>query len=242
MKKEKKKRPWWKKMLIVLGSVLAVLVLAVGIFLAFWRPIYVHLKSNIYEKELATAQMGEIVFFGDSITDTYDLAAYYPGYTIYNRGISGDATHHLLERMDDVYKLEPSVIVLLVGTNDFMNESRPLSDVVADYEKILQGFKANCPDAVVICQSVYPGGDWPKSKMAQWQQETVQLNTEIARLAQKYGYVYADVYSVLVDGDHMRIDPIYSEDGVHPNAAGYEVITAYLTPYIEAAYAEVKAR
>lgn len=232
MDKKKKTLSGGKKVLLILGIILGVIVLALAAFMLFWRPIYTVYKANLYEKELKTAVTGEVVFLGDSITDAYKLAEHYPRYTTYNRGISGDATYHVLNRMDAVYKLQPSVVVLLIGTNDFMNESRPVDDIITDYEKILLALRENCPDAAVICQSVYPGS----GKMEAWQQGVIELNARIAELAGEYGFAYADVYSILVEEGGLGINPAYSKDGVHPNDEGYALITQYLTPYLEEAY------
>lgn len=239
--KRKKKMTWGKRILIILAIVVAVLVLAFVLLMAFWRPLYVVLKANRFEKELKTAAPGQVVFAGDSITDFYDVAGSYPGYTIYNRGVSGDATFHLLERMDNIYQLQPSVVVLLIGVNDFLNEKRPVDDIVTDYEKILQGLSQHCPGAALICQSVYPTfADGEKSKIADRQKDISVLNGHIKRLAEQYGATYADVFSVLTDDTGEEADARYTKDGIHPNEEGYKVVTAYLTPYLEEAHAGIK--
>ena len=60
-----------------------------------------------------------VVFLGDSITDGWRLNEYFPDRDFINRGISGQITGQMLGRMEsDVIKLQPSLILVLAGTND----------------------------------------------------------------------------------------------------------------------------
>lgn len=246
-KQNGKKIKWYHIVLIVilaiiiaLGSVVAI-VGTHTLYQDVYKPYYLAQKQKGYAEEAATAEKGGIVFFGDSITDQCDLEKYYPGYNVFNRGISGDSTYHLLERMKDVYVLEPSVIVLLIGVNDFMNDDRPVGDVYEDYVKILNGIKINLPDTVVVCQSVYPGADG-QFKVADYNDEIVELNAKIKTLAEEYDYIYADIHPYLLAPDSALIDSTYCTDGVHPNDAGYVVISEHLTPYIEQALEQYNAK
>jgi hypothetical protein len=62
-----------------------------------------------------------LVFLGDSITQGWgdDMGGYFAGMKVANRGISGDTSRGVLLRLkQDVLVLNPSGIVLLIGTND----------------------------------------------------------------------------------------------------------------------------
>lgn len=202
----------------------------------FEKPVYDKSKEKSFSEELAEAKKGEVVFLGDSITDFYDLKKYHPEFTAYNRGISGDSTHHVLDRMESVYALEPSVVVLLIGVNDFMNESRSLEATAADYEKIIVALKEKLPNAKIVLQSVYPGFDGARFKLAKWQDTIKKLNVIISEFSVKYDCIFADIYPCLLDNETGMMDKRYTNDGCHPNEAGYEVISKNLKPYIEQAY------
>ena len=61
----------------------------------------------------------EVAFLGDSLTDGYDVAHYYPQFVTANRGIGGDTTFGLEDRMQvSVYDLKPKVVVMLIGANN----------------------------------------------------------------------------------------------------------------------------
>ena len=62
----------------------------------------------------------DVVFLGDSLTEGYDLDTFYPQYVTVNRGIGGDTTDGLWERLEvSAYELEPKVVVMLIGANNF---------------------------------------------------------------------------------------------------------------------------
>ena len=78
------------------------------------------------EKRAAWAKRVEadqkaVVFLGDSITQGWgdNVGGSFPTLKVANRGISGDTTRGMLVRLaDDVLKLQPTGVVMLMGTND----------------------------------------------------------------------------------------------------------------------------
>jgi lysophospholipase L1-like esterase len=60
-----------------------------------------------------------VVFFGDSITELWNLREYFGGMPYINRGISGQTSSQMLIRFrPDVIALRPGIVVILAGTND----------------------------------------------------------------------------------------------------------------------------
>ena len=51
-------------------------------------------------------------------------------------------------------------------------------------------------------------------------------------VAERYGYEYVDLYSVLLNLETGKIYPEYTTDGGHLTAEGYDVLTAAITPAI----------
>jgi len=69
-----------------------------------------------------------VVFMGDSITDGWKLASYFPSKPYINRGISGQTTPQMLIRFrPDVIALKPQVVVILAGTNDLAGNTGPMA-------------------------------------------------------------------------------------------------------------------
>ena len=182
-------------------------------------------KIAMYESE--NAQYGDyevdVAFLGDSLTDGYDVKKYYPQYLVSNRGIGGETTIGLEERMQvSLYDLKPKVAVMLIGANN-------MDTMFDNYESILLGFQENVPNTKIMLLSLTSmSGEWGKNN-----QLAAYNNVKIKMLAEKYGYEYVDLYSALLNLDSGEIYPEYTTDGGHLTAEGYEVLTAAITPAVE---------
>lgn len=166
----------------------------------------------------------EVAFLGDSLTDGYDLAKYYPQYITVNRGIGGDTTFDLEARLQvSVYDLKPQVVVMLIGANN-------PDTMLQNYEAILQGLKENLPETrVVLLSMTAMGGDHWGSKNAQ----AAYNNVSIKLLAEKYGYTFVDLFTPLYDVSIGEVYEGYTVDGGHFTHEGYTVVTAQITPVLK---------
>ena len=165
----------------------------------------------------------DVAFLGDSLTDGYDLAAYYPDLLVSNRGIGGDTTYDLESRMEvSLYDLKPKVAVMLIGANN-------MDAMFENYEALLRGFEENVPRTKIILLSLTSMGDeWGKKN-----QLAAYNNVKIKLLAEKYGYEYVDLYSALFNLESGEIYPEYTTDGGHLTPLGYEVLTNAIRPAID---------
>jgi hypothetical protein len=120
-------------------------------------------KMSIYQAENANYADYEVdvAFLGDSLTDGYDLKTYYPQYLVSNRGIGGETTIGLEERLQvSVYDLKPKVAVMLIGANN-------MDSMFDNYERILNGFQDNLPNTKIILLSLTSmSGEWGQKKSA----------------------------------------------------------------------------
>lgn len=167
----------------------------------------------------------DVAFLGDSLTDGCDLSKFYPGFKTANRGIGGETTHGLEKRLKvSVYDLKPKVAVMLIGGNN-------LDTMFENYESILKGLQKNLPDTKVILVSLTAmGRDWAyKNHIAAYN------NVKIRLLAEKYGFDFVDVFSLLLDETTNEIRSEYTVEGVHLTDKGYEVLSGAITPVIEKA-------
>ena len=183
---------------------------------------YVENKKAIYAEENAAGGDFEVIFLGDSLTDGYDIAKYYGEYRASNRGIGGDTTSGLIERLQvSAYDAHPQVIVLLIGGNDILG-GKSIESVCENYEKIITGIRQNLPDTKIVWCSLSPlGSDWAKHNKT-----VVRCNEMIRQLAEKYGCAFVDIYTPLCDPNTQRICDEYTVEGVHFTDAGYRVVSA----------------
>lgn len=165
----------------------------------------------------------DVAFLGDSLTDGCDLSTYYPDYVTSNRGIGGDTTLKLEDRLDvSLYQLKPKVAVLLIGANNF-------DTMLSNYEDIIIGIKDNVPQTkLVICSLTSMGGEhWGKNN-----QKAAYNNVTLSKLAAKHCCPFVDLFSPLFDESIGEIHPEYTTDGGHLTHQGYLVVSGAINPVI----------
>ena len=173
-----------------------------------------------------------VVFMGDSITDSWKLDQYFPGAPYVNRGISGQTTSQMLLRFRaDVIDLHPKVVVILAGTNDISGNTGPitLEAIENNYESMVDLAHANGIN--VVFASVMPISDYNKNAQGNPIVRSVQrppaqiaaLNEWIKKYCAERKLVYLDYFSAMADEKGFLKADI-ANDGLHPNAKGYELI------------------
>ena len=193
-------------------------------------------KAVAYARLNKNTQKGEIVFYGDSITEMCDVSLYYPEFEIINRGISGDTTSGMLERLqDNLLDIEPSTVVFLGGTND-IGKNVPTEEIAGNIESILKAVKEKCPNCRIIVQSVYPVNKNIRPRFLnqvndRTNDSVIKLNSALVELCQRRGYTYVDTYSHLID-DEGNLSSEYTRDGLHLTQKGYFALTEVIKPYL----------
>jgi lysophospholipase L1-like esterase len=175
-----------------------------------------------------------VVFMGDSITDGWNLAQYFPGKPYINRGISGQTTPQMLLRFrSDVIDLKPKVAVILAGTNDIAGNTglMSLEDTARNLISMVELAKAN--NIRVVLSSVLPVNDRVKNKesillvqtRSRPNEKITAMNDWLEKYAADNNLIYLDYYSATAGKDGTLKDGI-SYDGLHPNADGYKIMQA----------------
>lgn len=233
-----------KKVFLIIGILLvAVLIFGAIYYFAVIQPRqreqeerqklveqYYSDKLALYrqENEVYADYEVDVAFLGDSLTDGYDLAKYYPQFKTANRGIGGDTTHGLEARLQvSVYDLKPKVAVMLIGANN-------MDTMFENYENILMGLQKNLPDTKIVLVSL-------TSMSMEWGRKNhlaAYNNVLIRKLADKYGFTFVDMYAPLLDLTTGQLRDSYTTDGGHLTHAGYEVFTENLTPVLHALLTE----
>lgn len=168
-----------------------------------------------------------IVFMGDSITDAWgrSTGVFFPGEPYINRGISGQTTPQMLIRFrPDVIALQPKVVVILAGTNDIAGNTGPSTPEMIKDNLISMADLAKANNIRVVLASILPAANYPWKPGIDPVEEIRTLNNWMRDYCNKNGYVYLDYYSAMVDPE-SGMKKALTIDGVHPNAAGYQVMT-----------------
>lgn len=176
-----------------------------------------------------------VVFMGNSITQGWIdmIPEFFAGRHYINRGIGGQTTPQMLIRFrQDVIHLRPKVVVILAGINDIAGNTGPSSlEMIEDNLHSMTELAQVNGIEVVLC-SVLPALDFPWRPGMDPAGKVVELNKRIEAYASKKGAVYCDYFTAMVD-ERNGLPAELSDDGVHPNEAGY----AIMEPLVEKAIA-----
>lgn len=168
-----------------------------------------------------------VVFIGDSITEGWNLAKLaLPHAQLLNRGISGQTTPQMLVRFrQDVVELGPAAVHILGGTNDLAGNTGPttLEAIEDNLMSMVEIAQAN--HIAVVLGAVPPALDFPWRRGLKPAPRIAALNDWIRAYARRRRLVYVDYDSALADPQH-GFSATLSEDGVHPNEAGYAVMSS----------------
>ncbi len=189
------------------------------------------------EQFLHSGKKADVVFFGDSITQNWDLELYFNQSALkINRGIGSDTTVFAAKRFDaDALQLEPSYIVILLGINDLLKIAPDLwnkmpgadpDEIVCQIEKSFRDMLSKCNGIKVYICSVLPQSLCPPYDRQLFDRYIVKTNCILKDLCVEYGAEYVDYYAeVAKDG---LLPEELTPDGVHPNAKGYDIMAKLL--------------
>ncbi|MCY7329482.1 MAG: GDSL-type esterase/lipase family protein [Saprospiraceae bacterium] len=220
-------------LLFILGCALALHRLG-GWHYAWYR--FQHDEAGLYHHRQQLfgqlpAQPGAIIFLGDSQTEQCEWRELLgPNLPILNRGIVGDHVDGVAGRLDEVLRHKPKQIFLLVGVNDLLF-GKSVDDLEIRYREIVEKIIARVPATKIILESILPVNNSVKNLGLQ-NAQIQALNARITRIAQDHALPFVDVYSALTD-ENGDLSPLYTEDGIHLNAAGYMVWKRELMPFFE---------
>lgn len=144
-----------------------------------------------------------------------------------NRGISGDTTRGMLIQLqEDVLDLNPSAVVMLMGTNDLADEAS--AEIIAGNVKlILDRLKNHKPGMPVVLCQVFPSSPEKQKKTAKDIQE---INQHLAAVAKgDHRMTVVDTWTLFANEEGgTRIEEF--PDLLHPNKIGYDEWAAVLRP------------
>jgi len=198
-------------------------------------------EANI---QLSPPEQGEnrVIFFGDSITDGWNLESYFPNKRYINRGIGGQTTPQMLIRFrQDVIQLSPKVVVLLAGTNDIAGNTGPMTveQIEANYASIAELARAH--SIRVVFSSVTPIHNYTARSQNMFLTRSPEkiraLNQWLRSYCESNRLIYLDYFDAMVDS-HGMLQEALAEDGLHPNEAGYKIMAPLAEAAIEKALAQ----
>lgn len=171
----------------------------------------------------SSAARGSLLFLGDSLIAGGDWAAWFPEHEAINRGIPGETTDALLNRIDAVLAEHPDAIVLLSGSND-LAQRLGVEHVVRNLEYALVAIRRDLPSVRMLLLSILP-------RSSEFAGAIRDANRHLRQFAPSVNAQYLDLWPALSSADALA--PEFSDDGVHLNASGYQAWLAELRPAVD---------
>jgi len=179
----------------------------------------------------------DVVMIGDSITYGGDWNILLNNEKVVNLGINGDSTDGVLNRLGDVFLLEPKTCFIMIGINDFQG-NRSVEDVMINYRKIVTEIKNH--EIRVIIQSVlhlgekyyinHIGGkdknDWKKIN-----EKVSKLNEKLEEMASELDMEFININNGL-SANNVLLEKYGDESGIHLSILGYKKWAEMINPII----------
>jgi lysophospholipase L1-like esterase len=148
----------------------------------------------------------------------------------------------LIRFRPDVIALGPKVVVILAGTNDIAGNTGPSTLAMIQDNLSSMAELARSHGIKVVLASLLPVSDYGHNRDGKPINQTTRrppdqilaLNDWMRKQAAAGGMTYLDYFAAMVD-DKGRLKQELSDDGLHPNAKGYAVMTPLAEQAISAA-------
>lgn len=168
-----------------------------------------------------------------------------PAFEVLNRGINGNTTEDLLQRLDkDVIAEAPDLVVIMVGTNDMLNTDRMISleDYLLNMRTILKALKEHSIEFVLLspppADTVYLFQRHDPHKFSLPPNVKLEkVGNGLKDLCVEFNSLFIDVHGYYKENglpDHNRDEIIMNEnnnnarDGVHMTKIGNVFLGSFI--------------
>jgi len=164
---------------------------------------------------------GVVVFIGNSITFWADWPVLLNDCDVKNRGIPGDNSFGLKERLYEITRAKPAKIFIMIGIND-LGKNTPDIVILKNYQEIIHQIQKDSPQTKIYFQTLLPTNeDFGKLKHLYHKDEHIHyINDRLKEMGNENGITVIDLYSHFADQDGKLLSE-FTWDGVHLTVKGY---------------------
>ena len=175
-------------------------------------PYYKHKKSQF--EVLSMNEKFTTMMLGDSITDEGLWDELLNSDTIQNRGISGDTTDGVLERLNPMGKNIEKVFIM-IGVNDIMR-GKSVDEIYSNYLKIIQFFKEK-KIKIHIQSTLYIG----ETRKADFNPKVEELNKRLEKYASENKITFINLNPIFAPNKVLKKE--FTFDDLHLNGSAYKL-------------------
>ena len=183
-------------------------------------PYYKHKKSQF--EILALNEKYKTIMLGDSITDEAQWDELLNSDTIQNRGISGDTTDGVIDRLNPIGKNIEKVFIM-IGVNDIMR-GKPVDEVYLSYLKIIQFFKEK-NIKIHIQSTLYIG----ESRKADFNPKIEELNKRLEKYTSENQITFINLNPIFAPNKILKKE--FTFDDLHLNGSAYNLWATKIKKY-----------
>lgn len=181
-------------------------------------------RQAVYSKMPIDA--GDIVFVGNSITEGFPVYEFFPGAKVKNRGISGNWTYQVVNRLPAIVAAHPTKLFIEMGINDLIYQVS-VDSIIKNYRKAIHITQQGSPSTELFIQSLTPG----TYEFKYLNPSIVQVNDSLQQLCKQFNIHYVNLYHAMLKGD--ALDSSLTVDGLHYNAKAYQIWVQHIHCFIQ---------
>ncbi|MFP7225677.1 GDSL-type esterase/lipase family protein [Priestia filamentosa] len=182
---------------------------------------------------VGSTKKGRIACIGDSITAGQTAIRTYPNWLakqynleVYNFGAGGTYISYRLDKMDEVYAVNPDIAIVLYGTNN-MATTQTLADIIDEYKQLVDMLTSKGITPVLV--TVLPRSDAGATTAMP---KIYAFNDWLFEYARINGFIVVDAFTKFCNTDGTIKTGYLNTDKLHPEAAGYQVLVDAIYPKI----------
>jgi lysophospholipase L1-like esterase len=174
---------------------------------------------------------GQILFIGSSTFTLWkDVAAYFPGHAIINRGFGGSKMQDVLRNFDRlVVKYAPKQVVVYEGDNDLASENYTVNEYMLDMGCFVRLLKVTLPDADLCIVSIKPSTSRNRETIDKYR----EANKRLKAFCKKNSVAFIDTWSRMWLATGTIDKSLFGPDMLHMNKSGYELWSRIIAPYLK---------
>lgn len=177
-------------------------------------------------RDLSLVEESDVVMLGDSLTMYGLWGEFFPDARILNRGIGGDVSEGVLNRLDTVTSTNPEKVFVMIGTNDIAR-GHDVKFIAGNVEEAILRLKEDLPESEIYLESVLP-------RTKKYSKKVEELNDSYRQICDMYeGVEFVDLYPLFCSAGGAPNVELFASDGYHMSGAGYRVWADAIGEYVE---------
>lgn len=181
-------------------------------------------RVALFEREGGISEQ-TIVMMGNSLTENgKDWGARLECDNVVNRGIIGDNTVGMTERLCQITPHHPKVIILMAGINDMVNDT-PAMEVASHVINLIDAIRQQTPATLLLVESLLPinesNGRW--RTLAGRTDDIPIANMYIQAYCESVGITFIDLFHRMASPGSNKLREELSADGLHITEEGYRI-------------------